>query len=195
METAHDHHVVTLPGLRIRVGLMLAGLLWGSAAVSGQSGGIAVAVEGGVDLTAQGPGPVVEVRYEPGSGGPVVATFGVGGTFGVPGPNRCPTIAEPSAPCSPETSPPLLTFFFEPEVRYGGPGSRLRSSLGGRLSLVQGWDGGGPGVGLVAGMEGALSERWAVRTRLIADYLMVRTDPQAWRTLRIGLRLGLSVGT
>lgn len=177
----------------IRKGPLVAALLLVSTGVDAQSGdGIVLAVEGGVDLTTYAPAPVVEVRYEPGSSDRAVATFGVGSTFGLPGPDP---ICNPDSECAPaDRSTPLLTFFFEPEVRYGGTESPLRSSLGGRLSLVRGWGGGGAGIGLVTSVGWALSEQWVARTRLVVDYLAIRTEPREWRTLRIGLRMGFAGG-
>lgn len=162
----------------------------GPAVVSGFSGGVGVAA--GRDLLDLLDGPAVELWYDFAPVGRVA--FPVGAAVSVDAwsvPRVC-TIG--GSGCSRTPPSRVFTGFVEPRVRAGAPDDRVRPSVGARFSLVGIRGRAIPGVGAVAGLEGAVLDRWWVHGRLVVDYILTSEDPNAWMTPRIGMRLGITHG-
>lgn len=144
----------------------------------------------GTDFTSRHLGLTVEGRASLGSG--VLAHHvGFSGSFApTVGLDDC-ILAETGGCLEDERT--LLTGFYEPHVRWLR-GTRVEPYVGGRLSVLRGWNGMGWGLGAVAGLESGGGETVLWRLDFVLDFL--DTEPAgdsgyAWDSMRLGFRTGL----
>lgn len=161
-----------------------------SSGASAQSFAPDVSLAVGMDYTSRHLGLTVEGRAGLGSGA-LVHHAGFSGSFApTAGLDDC--ILSETGGCLGEEGM-LWTGFYEPHVRVLR-GGRLEPYVGGRLSVIRGWNGFGWGLGGVAGLE--YGGRGAVLWRLDVVLDSIDMEPggasgYAWDSMRIGVRTGV----
>lgn len=169
----------------------LLGLLVGVVGANGQESPGAVALALGLDAMDGPGGLAVALWYESDPSARLALPAGIGVTADPWGLSLI-CIGNLDYRCPPPPPSPLFTVFFEPRVRGGEAGSRLRPSLGARFSVAGGGDEWMPAVGAAFALEGVVREQWRGHGRILIDYLIRERDPDRWMTPRMGVRLGIT---